>query len=615
MSSFIVNPPIHDDQDYYRDDDDIVAAILGGQSTLAVGLRRSGKTSFLLRVERAARRNNRDAVCLDVWDPADDDLADRLASVGKMAANAPHTLLLLDEAERWRSWPEAAVKELFRVTRPATLVITCAPQFMLELDQEPEFVHRRLEGFYRHVIGPLSEDEARNLLARRRRDPPPRLDDTTVERLLAQGDRLPIILQALGAQAADGIDLATSLAGFGQRVLSGLTDAARDLFIIAAHGGEIEPDLPEAQLLITLGALSRAQSVPRIGSPLLAELVTRVSARPPRASPETLPPPPWQLHARILHLSDLHFGRSIDPARIQAERLIAALERDHRIPHFVAITGDLSWTGSPMELRQCEEFVEAIAAWLRDRLGLTEPESRRRVMMVPGNHEASWNLSRGVAEADHDQWLSYSLAPFANFANRFYRGAVVWDLDDPCMGFDFADPAVSFLALSTAHFITEQKSMGKFGPQVRTRALGLLSRPAAAASRFRIGLWHHNMRAFQEDGHHIVDVDVAALDFVRSRPSLDLALHGHVHQGEVDVYPPRGGHPPLPYSAVGSFGVTADHRPGDGKHGVTPNELALVELETSGTGRRSITRYYELELDPNGRWAWQDRRSTPPRLL
>lgn len=622
MCAFIVNPPIQDDADYYRHDDHIVSQILAGESKLVIGLRRSGKTSFLYRVRRAAQARKISCVYLALADVGDPELE---------ALSTPPDVVLLDEAEVWRTWAPAQTEKLLRAIRRAkVVVITCAPEFILELEQELDVVQRFIDGVGRHLIGPLSDDEARDLLTHGKRQGPPLLSEAQVGELLASTDRLAILLQALGAERAGTVDLAVSLSGFGKRILTGLTPAARGILVDAAHDLPVD-DGAETELLIATGALRRTSRGAAIASGLLAELVSK-------ASPRTIPPPRlgdsrppvererWDRHARILHLSDLHFGRqAIDPPPVQARRLIAALERFDRIPDFVAVTGDLSWSGHRSELRDAETFLEYLVQWLRDRRGWDDLEARRRVLIVPGNHEASWLLSRGVhgaggaaaSEEDLEHWVRYSLGPFANFVNRFYRRSAFWDLDDPALATTFTEPSISFLSLSTAHYITEAMRDAKFGVHALERATALLTREDVASARFRVGVWHHNLRPFQSQVGAIADVDVAISGFLRAKPSLDLALHGHVHQGEVETFRPRGSSGEmLTYSAVGSFGVAAHHRPGDDLRGRVYNEFAVVELHTSGAaGRRMQTEFYALRLDANASWIWEPAAMSKPRPL
>jgi hypothetical protein len=613
MCAFIVNPAIEHDEDYYRDDQAVIDDILGGRALLVIGLRRSGKTSLLYRVQRAAEACGRACEYLDLRE-ADDTGLDR--------AWEPATVLLLDELEVARDWDRARAGKLARAIRGAIVVAAAAPGFWLDASAQPDWLQPLVERLQLHVLGPLSDAEARDLLTQRKRGGAGPLVPAMIDALLARGERLPITLQALGEEAAGSGRAAVSLHGFGARVLTGLTEAAVKLLVDAAHGAPIAAGR-ETELLIQTGALQRNAGAPSIASALLAEHVQL--ARPRAASSTEARPLPtcWQRHARILHLSDLHFGaKAIDPPETQAHRMFGALERADCVPDFVVVSGDLSWSGHRSELKDAEAFLELVVRWMCAKHGRDDLECRRRIVIVPGNHEASWSLSRGLqskkrppTEDELEHWARYSLGPFANFVNRFYRGTRFWDLDEPCLVAVFDQPSVAFLSLSTAHYITEKSGDARFGEHLIERARHALGGDAMQRARFRLGVWHHNLRAFQNQPGAIADADLAVRTFLTAAPALDLALHGHVHQGEVDVFRPRQCSQVLPYSAVGSFGVEASHRPGDSVRGVVHNQLAVVELQTSAIGRRMVTEFYDLTPDGNMQWTWERVRVSEPQTL
>src|SRR5918993_4829171 len=76
---------------------------------------------------------------------------------------------------------------------------------------------------------------------------------------------------------------------------------------------------------------------------------------------------------RVLHVSDLHFGRPAVPEQIEA--IEAAIARGHF--DVVAISGDLS------QRARAGEFQRA-AVFIRDA------ERVSRVIVVPGNHDVAW---------------------------------------------------------------------------------------------------------------------------------------------------------------------------------------------------------------------------------
>lgn len=622
MSSFIVNPPIRSDADYYRADDDVVQRILDGESMLVPGLRRAGKTSFLLRVGRAATAAKRKSLFFDLYDFfITRRFAKEVPAVANEIRASDNAIILLDEAEVFRN-EQKYLKQLLSACRDHTFVMTCAPVFILELDKYSDWIQARVEQLHRHLLGPLSWEEALNLLSQSKRPRPVTLEKDVIEEIRRSGDRLPIILQALGAKHVDGSNLYGSLAQFGTRVLMGLTPKAREAFVLAAHGGKPAPNSTEVKLLTALGGLRNDKGNGRvtIAGKILDNVIRESSEPPPiegKARRAVLPAAEWIPYATILHLSDLHFGPhciEMNAAESQFGRLRSALERDHVSPDFVVVTGDLSWSGHRDELKDAEKFLELLSKWLSKSRRWTDKQTRKRILLLPGNHEAAWALTNGLNEEERATWSCYSLAPFASLVHRFHRGDVFWDVERACDKRCFDEPSLAFVSISTSHLITQESKRGQFGDMVRNEVVALLDQKDVRQARFRIGLMHHNLRAFQKDGQVLLDGESAWLHFAKCKPGLDFVLHGHVHQGEVNFFAPREG-AAIQYSAVGSFGVRATHRPGDDLVGRVPNEFSIVCPETNGTGRRFTTQFYELTHTPTGDWEWRSAKRTSSKSL
>ncbi len=617
MTGFIVNPSIEDDRDYYREDQSIVDGILAAVRLRVEGLRRSGKTSFLKRVQRATERAGKKSLLLDLRDMADEQ--DFSEAVIQIAGAEAGTILLVDELENAMSWPAAQLAALTnQLLRCTHLVVTAAPSLDPHRCTAQEEVHRLLEALRLHTIGALSDAEARNLLSQSlRSEAIHRLSEAQVTEILSTGDRLPLVLQALGEAAAGGNSVAGSLVTFGSRILSGLSATASEVLRRAAHGQIVSAE-GDAGRLASLGALAITGGGGfGIRGRLLGEHIRYASPLPGGGEGAAKL---WVRYARILHLSDLHLGPhyagALEPDELLTS-LLDALEREVP-PDFVCVTGDLTWSGHPAELRMAEQFLIDLAAWLSRKLELSQTEARKRILVTPGNHEAAWSLSKGFEGTKDDSsevWLGYCLAPFFNMVHRFYGGAYIWDLDCPCIEITFDKPSVSFLLLSSCYGLTQSETRGYFGDSVIKRATSLLNEKRVADARFRLGLWHHNLREFHGDGRVLRNVDHAIASFVQPMPGLDMALHGHVHIGEVDKSHPRGYLRPLPYSAVGSFGVRADDRPGDSVRGRYPNQFAFLTLEINGDERRAITQYFDRTVDGKKKWNFIARGPQPPVSL
>ncbi|MBL0940489.1 MAG: metallophosphoesterase [Gemmatimonadaceae bacterium] len=96
---------------------------------------------------------------------------------------------------------------------------------------------------------------------------------------------------------------------------------------------------------------------------------------------------------RVLHLSDIHCGRSFVSAHMEAALDVATTERWNAI----VVSGDLS------QRARIREFVAARA--LLDRLAVQAP-----LLVVPGNHDTAWwhaPFGWGTASRLHEHYRQY----------------------------------------------------------------------------------------------------------------------------------------------------------------------------------------------------------------
>ncbi|MGH7654583.1 MAG: metallophosphoesterase family protein, partial [Gemmatimonadaceae bacterium] len=96
---------------------------------------------------------------------------------------------------------------------------------------------------------------------------------------------------------------------------------------------------------------------------------------------------------RVLHVSDLHFGRHSVAAQVEGvERLIAEEALD-----LIVISGDLSQRTRTREFQRADAFIK-------------RAEARAPVMVVPGNHDTAWwtaLLGMGSVNAMHTRYRQY----------------------------------------------------------------------------------------------------------------------------------------------------------------------------------------------------------------
>ena len=195
---------------------------------------------------------------------------------------------------------------------------------------------------------------------------------------------------------------------------------------------------------------------------------------------------------RIVHISDLHFGREV-PALVTAlERQIAALA-----PDLVVVSGDLTQRARRRELSAAAAFIERLP---------------RPLLVVPGNHDIP-----GVTPARFiDPWRGW---------RRHFPG-----------GLDPVVEAGEYLAVGAS----STRSWGPYldwsrGRLGREQIEQLAMRFAASVGRLRILVVHHPL-LLSADAAHRGLVGRSALALARLRQGgLDLALGGHVHLGYAGV--------------------------------------------------------------------------------
>lgn len=132
---------------------------------------------------------------------------------------------------------------------------------------------------------------------------------------------------------------------------------------------------------------------------------------------------------RILHVSDLHFGRPVDSAMIEAiEDHIARDAYD-----VVAISGDVSQRARAGEFQRARVFIR-------------DAEKVSRVIIVPGNHDVAWWRSPLMVRGSktiyepYRRYISKELEPVLrvpgatlvglNTAHGVSRGTLTWNLRD-----------------------------------------------------------------------------------------------------------------------------------------------------------------------------------------
>jgi 3',5'-cyclic AMP phosphodiesterase CpdA len=209
---------------------------------------------------------------------------------------------------------------------------------------------------------------------------------------------------------------------------------------------------------------------------------------------------------RVLHVSDLHFGRPSVPEQIEAiERLIAQGTFD-----VVAVSGDLSQRARAGEFQAAAQF-------------LKEAGEVSRTIVVPGNHDVAWwfaplNVGRPRGKYKrYEQYVSKDLEPVLQV------------------------PGATFIGVNTSHGVTHRtltwnvRDISIIG-DLTEKQFQRVEREAAAApaSDAKIVVMHHNPVQGQLSGRHGLKRSDAVLRRF-AEAGITAVLCGHDHQEAVHL--------------------------------------------------------------------------------
>ncbi len=275
-------------------------------------------------------------------------------------------------------------------------------------------------------------------------------------------------------------------------------------------------------------------------------------------------------------------------------RLAACLIRDleklsvQGVPQvdLVVLSGDIAETGRRSEYAAADAFVRA----LLDANGLP-PE---RLVLVPGNHDCNWDLSRAYM----NDCLGEETEPRPPFARKWrhyqnfvtsLQGETAFTEERPYRLQRFEDLGVVVAALNSTMPETHEKHEGRCG---REQLQWFADELSDVSDAVRVAVLHHNVRRrAQNDDENLQDEDDLT---TLLGGSLDLVLHGHTHEGKEDRL--ADGTLVL---ATGSAALVGARRPQE-----VPNQYQVLQL---GPGR--VTSWAR-QWDGQRRWIADPRASS-----
>jgi 3',5'-cyclic AMP phosphodiesterase CpdA len=230
------------------------------------------------------------------------------------------------------------------------------------------------------------------------------------------------------------------------------------------------------------------------------------------------------MRTRILHVSDLHFGRNDKAEPIEAlARLIEEVE-----PELVICSGDLSHRGLRSQHERAAEFLRS--------LGLP-------VLAIPGNHDIPYTFPKRFTSP----WLEFER---------------LWETTQPV----YASETVVVAGLNSVRPWRHQS--GKVRPAQVVRAKAVFAEAPAGALRIVV-LHHHLLGAPWRSRKKPVAKRSAVLgSFVDA--GAELVLAGHIHQStiaerrEFEISTP-GGERAVVTSIAPGFGQPRPNRRGEAR--------------------------------------------------
>lgn len=302
-----------------------------------------------------------------------------------------------------------------------------------------------------------------------------------------------------------------------------------------------------------------------------------------------------QLHTpNLLWVSDPHFSTTNhdfprDPgiARVNLSEAIR-----HDLEHTgiksiggLLISGDLTWRGASEEFEWASKFIDDIKSWAR----LTASQ----ILVCPGNHDLAFSKEPWTKGTPATETGEASSAEYRRFYESLYE---VRPTTEFACGRRFWVPDGEIVDIASLNSSVLQQVAGAFqgqgflgAPQLQQTAEAMKwSREPSRAKGFRICMLHHHVVPILHREHPEIGTapsvvyDAGAFMRWLAENEVDLVLHGHMHlpsfvkESRALDYPQLESWHEITIAALGSSGVTADHRPNQ------PNSYGLIEFTREG---------------------------------
>ncbi|NEQ82686.1 MAG: NACHT domain-containing protein [Moorea sp. SIO2I5] len=253
----------------------------------------------------------------------------------------------------------------------------------------------------------------------------------------------------------------------------------------------------------------------------------------------------------ILHLSDLHITTP-EQATLWSNQLAQDLTQDLQIPHLDALilSGDIANYSTPQEYQAAQQFL--------DNFCQDFPLDPKQIVLVPGNHDLNWKLSKDAYEFLYRENYNGELKEghyievneeligvrdeakyqqrFAHFS-QFYQAIKTepypLDYDQQGIIHHLPEQNLLILGLNSAWQLDHHfKDRASIHPGALSKALTQIRRNKDYGNCLKIAVWHHPLNSDGSD--RITDQgfmeQLAVAEF-------RLFLHGHIHKAQASVFP------------------------------------------------------------------------------
>ena len=224
----------------------------------------------------------------------------------------------------------------------------------------------------------------------------------------------------------------------------------------------------------------------------------------------------------IIQVSDTQFGPKcvFDPAILARDLSADVLQLSDQysfIPTYIVISGDVAEAGTASQFTQGKHCIESLCRQLSVDL--------RNVLIVPGNHDLNWDLSK-LADQVGDPYIKF--ACFDRFCEEIIGSSVFRNHRTYPESIDYRH-GIYFLMLNSSEFEDHKVFEGRVNCEKLLDTLSSVCFLEATKSEFlKIAILHHRLDvAAHEDRSAIANAD--EVDAILSKNGFQIALSGHVH--------------------------------------------------------------------------------------